>query len=130
MRARFAVGCFERVACWNGHSRSLVGTPCGIDAAPGSRIEMGMQAALFGLSAGWQVRPHLFTGVRQQFEPDDIDRCGALLHRCALLHGSFAATEARGACCCCCIAVVTGVVPRLACSLPATHCPALSGLQV
>lgn len=81
MRARFAVGCFERVACWNGHSRSLVGTPCGIEAAPGSRIDMGMQAALFGLSAGWQVRPHLFTGVRQQFEPDDIDRC-ALLPAC------------------------------------------------
>lgn len=77
MRGRFAVGLLERIAAWRGCSRSLQGYSCGLEAEPGSRIELTTQAALFSLAAGWQLRPHLFTSPRQAFEPDDVDRWAA-----------------------------------------------------
>ncbi len=74
MRARFAVGLLERIVSWRGCSRIIVGYPCGLEAAAGSRIGFASQAALFGIAGGWQLRPHLFTAARQQFEADDVDK--------------------------------------------------------
>ena len=37
-------------------------------------LPVAAQAALFGVAAGWQLRPHLFTAAKQQFEPDDVDK--------------------------------------------------------
>lgn len=126
VRARFAAGMLERIVSWRGCSRIIVGYSCGVEAAPGSRLEWSTQvrpplagscagamrraqaqaggpahavrchfsvmkrplpcgwfqvpallppqAALFGVAAGWQLRPHLFTAAKQQFEPDDVDK--------------------------------------------------------
>lgn len=77
VRARFALGMFERVSAWQGCSRSLAGTPCGLDAQPGSRLPLGTQAGLLSVATAWQLRPHLFTSPRLCFDVDDIDRCAA-----------------------------------------------------
>lgn len=82
MRARFALGMFETISAHNGCSRSLAGTPCGVEASLGSSAELGTQAGLFGLASSWGLRPHLFTSPRLTFEPDDIDRCVHVLIMC------------------------------------------------
>ncbi|KAI7836198.1 hypothetical protein COHA_009924 [Chlorella ohadii] len=69
----------ERIVSWRGCSRIIVGYSCGLEAAPGSRLEWSTQAALFGVAAGWQLRPHLFTAAKQQFEPDDVDKFELLI---------------------------------------------------
>ncbi|KAI3429360.1 hypothetical protein D9Q98_005455 [Chlorella vulgaris] len=79
VRARFALGMFETISAHNGCSRSLAGTPCGVEASLGSSAELGTQAGLFGLASSWGLRPHLFTSPRLTFEPDDIDRFDLLI---------------------------------------------------
>lgn len=74
VRARFAVGMFERVAGAAGASRVMQAYPCGVQAEAGSRISWSTQASLFSLADSWRLRPHLFTAVRQRWEEDDIDR--------------------------------------------------------
>ncbi|KAL4447545.1 hypothetical protein ABPG75_004764 [Micractinium tetrahymenae] len=74
VRARFAVGMFERVAGAAGVSRLMQAWPCGAEAEPGSRISWSTQASLFSLADSWRLRPHLFTAARQRWEEDDIDR--------------------------------------------------------
>jgi hypothetical protein len=69
----------ERIVAWRGCSRIIVGYSCGLEAAPGSRLEWSTQAALFGVASGWQLRPHLFTAAKQQFEPDDVDKFELLI---------------------------------------------------
>ena len=77
----------ERLAAWHGCSSSsassgqgsvrlaLAGEHCGLEAAPGTRLAVEAQVALFGVSAPFKLQPHLFTDPRQQFQPEDADRC-------------------------------------------------------
>lgn len=46
----------------------------GLSVSMPCRLSCPAQAALFGVAAGWQLRPHLFTAAKQQFEPDDVDK--------------------------------------------------------
>jgi protein-tyrosine-phosphatase len=74
IRGRLATGFLERCSEWNGAARILVAYHCGLNATPGSAIDMSATAALMGLAGGWKLRHSLFTGPRQVFEVEDIDR--------------------------------------------------------
>jgi hypothetical protein len=75
VRARFAVGIFERISEWNGHGRVMVPLACGIAAEGGSHAEPALAASLMRVAGAWGVRPRLFATPRQRFEEEDIDRC-------------------------------------------------------
>ncbi|KAK9817141.1 hypothetical protein WJX72_010178 [[Myrmecia] bisecta] len=80
VRARIAVGLFDKLAEWNGYGRALYATPCGVDPSSSSGSDgISTTVALMRRAETLGLSPKLFAKAKDSFVREDLDRFDLLI---------------------------------------------------
>lgn len=74
VRSRFAAGIFERIAEWNGWSRSIIPAACGLHAQGAEETSVSKMAALFSAGSSLGLRTRMLAQPPERLDFDyDLD---------------------------------------------------------